>query len=113
MLKTFNWRAVFAVAVLALACGAFLTPASAGTCYGTLYEYFESSALSVQVGAKVACPGFPDQIDEGPDGSHVETPWYTTTTVVCPCGSGGGGGGSNGGADDTDSDADGSDNDEF
>jgi hypothetical protein len=99
MLKKLNWRATLFVASLAIACGAFLAPASATTCYGTLYEYFESSAMTQQVGAKVVCPGFPDQVDADANGNHIETPWYTTTTVVCPCPSGGGGGG--GGGEDT------------
>jgi hypothetical protein len=87
---------------LLLVAGLAMVPAmQASTCYGVLYEYYETSAMQEIVGAKVSCPGYPDQIDTAADGSYTETPYYTTQTVVCPCPSGGGGGGGGGGGEDT------------
>jgi hypothetical protein len=77
-------------ALLLVAGIAMVPPAQASTCYGVLYEYYATSAMQEIVGAKVSCPGYPDQIDC--EGSHTETAFFTTETVVCPCPSGGGGG---------------------
>ena len=86
---------------LLLAGGLMMAPTTqASTCYGLWYEYYETSALLEIVGAKVSCPGFPDQIDTAADGSYTVTPFFTTVVVVCPCSSGGGGGG--GGEEDED-----------
>lgn len=67
--------------------------ASAGTCYGTWTDYFETSACISIVGTKVSCPGYPDQFDTGPDGTFTQTPYSITESVVCPCPPSGGGGG--------------------
>ncbi len=94
MFKRVKWSVVLPLIAFALMLGVFLAPVSADTCYGTLFEYFESPALEVHTGAKVVCSGFPNQYDSGDNGGYSETPWYTTTTVVCPCsGSSGGSGG--------------------
>lgn len=85
--------------LLALLLVAMAAPAAAGTCYGTYYEYYDSPAMNEIVGAKVSCPGYPDQHDTDVNGNYVETPWFLTETVVCPCPSGGGGGGTGGGED--------------
>ena len=66
---------------------------TAGTCYGTYYEYYDGPNHDEIVGAKVVCPGYPDQIDYDENGHYVETPWYITETVICPCPGGFGGGG--------------------
>ena len=84
---------------------AVLSAATARTCYGTYYEYYDGPNHNEIVGAKVACPGYPDQIDYDENGNHTETPWYITETVVCPCGGGGGGGDDgNGGCETEDED---------
>ncbi|MEM9291083.1 MAG: hypothetical protein AAGD01_05335 [Acidobacteriota bacterium] len=66
--------------------------ADASPCYGTRYDYFETSAHQVFTGTKVVCPGHPNQYDSGDNGGYAETSHVETTTVFCPCpGSGGGG----------------------
>ena len=107
MFKRVKWPValLLTLSVVALMLGVFLAPASAGTCYGTLFEYFESPALQVHTGAKVVCAGFPNQYDSGDNGGYSETPWYTTTTVVCPCSGSSGGGSGGGDPNDTDCDA--------
>ena len=91
-------KLVLAVSVFALVGMFAALPAAATTCYGTYYEYYDGPAQNNIVGAKVSCPGYPDQWDE-----EVVTPWYSTETVVCPCPSGGSGGGQGGGEDTEDS----------
>lgn len=65
-------------------------------CYGTRFDYYETSACINIVGTKVSCPGYPDQYDTAADGSYTTTPWYTTQAVSCPCPPSGG---TNGGED--------------
>ena len=93
---------VFAVLVV----GVLLTStaASATTCTGTWFDYFDSPMFQEIVGSKVVCPGFPDQIDTDANGNYTETAWFTAQTVVCPCP--GSGGGNNGGGDPHESDGD-------
>ncbi len=76
--------------------------ASASTCTGTLYTYYETAACQQIVSSKVVCPGFPDQTDTDSNGNFIQTPYFLTQVAVCPC-PGSNGGGSGGG--DTDEDA--------
>jgi hypothetical protein len=78
----------------------FAMESSAGSCTGLFYTYYETPACLVIVGAKVSCPGYPDQIDLNANGTYTHTPWYTVESTPCPCPSGGGGGGGGGGETD-------------
>ncbi len=90
MLKTLAPSTKLLLAALTLALIGSLAglSATANTCYGTYYEYYDGPNHNEIVGAKVVCPGFPDQIDC--DDSHLETQWFVTETVVCPCPGGSG-----------------------
>ncbi|MCH9651245.1 MAG: hypothetical protein K0U98_23675 [Deltaproteobacteria bacterium] len=93
--RTNSWRLRIGALVLA-GSAAFAPVGFSDTCYGTWYDYYETSDCEVLVGSKVSCPGFPDQVDAAEDGSFIETPFFVSGTAICPCGGGGSGDGEDG-----------------
>ena len=89
---------------LILVCSFVALSATAGTCYGTRYDYYDGPDEAEIVGTKVICPGYPTQYDTDIYGNYTETPWYSIEVVNCPCTTIGGGGGGGGGGEDTEDD---------